>query len=213
MRKLDLKGKRFGRLTVLNEELPYISPAGKPTRRWRVRCDCGKELTMLQNTLTRKNGAQSCGCARYEKTRDDLTGRRFGRLTVISQTPKIATCICDCGKEVEVKRVDLIKGLKSCGCLLSDTARDKIKRGVNGSVGGTNINLIRPGRSPNSNNALGILGVYYNKREGKYIAKIGVQGKAITLGRFSTPEAAKAARENAEIEYFAPLLEKLNNKL
>lgn len=85
----DLTGQRFGRLVVIClDPTPYVSPSGKPTRRWRCRCDCGKEIVVLQNALTGKNGTRSCGCSRAEKSRAqaiDMTGKRFGRLTVIGQ--------------------------------------------------------------------------------------------------------------------------------
>ena len=53
----------------------------------------------------------------------DLTGERFGRLTVIRQIGKRNNrvtwlCKCDCGNEKIVKGVDLKRGhVKSCGCL------------------------------------------------------------------------------------------------
>lgn len=56
----------------------------------------------------------------------DLTGQKFGRLTVIDRAPnrgnrgqRIAwNCVCDCGKAVEVLAYGLRKGKTcSCGCL------------------------------------------------------------------------------------------------
>lgn len=53
----------------------------------------------------------------------DLTGQRFGKLTVIERAGtknKHVTwrCICDCGKETIVKGNSLTSGLtRSCGCL------------------------------------------------------------------------------------------------
>ena len=53
----------------------------------------------------------------------DLTGMRFGRLTVIEKTEErrshrvIWLCKCDCGNEVKVMSSNLITGhTKSCGC-------------------------------------------------------------------------------------------------
>ena len=56
----------------------------------------------------------------------DLTGQKFGRLTVIERAPNNDTftqpatlwrCKCDCGNEVVVRSYDLRKGrTKSCGC-------------------------------------------------------------------------------------------------
>ena len=63
----DLTGKTFGSLTVLGQAPPYISPSGKKTTCWRVRCEsCGTEKVMLRNTLIY---ATSCGCQRIEKIR------------------------------------------------------------------------------------------------------------------------------------------------
>lgn len=58
----------------------------------------------------------------------DMTGLRFGRLTVLSITPKrhnrcvIWLCKCDCGKTVEAQGSYLRNGeTKSCGCLHDET--------------------------------------------------------------------------------------------
>lgn len=54
----------------------------------------------------------------------DLTGLKFNRLTVVSESSKnkfsqiVWLCICDCGKETFVATADLKAGsIKSCGCL------------------------------------------------------------------------------------------------
>jgi len=56
---------------------------------------------------------------------NDLTGHRFGRLTVIKRTNEVGLstgvrwlCVCDCGKDVVFYARSLIKGHHiSCGCL------------------------------------------------------------------------------------------------
>lgn len=219
----DLTGQKFGRLTVLRlDQRKYLSPAGKPTRRWICRCDCGKELSVLQNALTGKNGTRSCGCSRRDTMRQighDLTGKRFGRLTVLREidleapedngTRRGWICQCDCGKQIvsTQKRLEL-DGLKSCGCLLSDLARYKIeKQNTVGHYDGTTVSAIRPERPPNKNNTSGVKGVYWNTREKIWIAKIGVKGKSITLGRFKSLDDAKKARKDAEEKYFIPIIE------
>lgn len=58
----------------------------------------------------------------------DLTGMKFGRLTVISRAPNKKNhtkwnCICECGNSAIVDAYALTKGLtRSCGCLASETA-------------------------------------------------------------------------------------------
>lgn len=54
----------------------------------------------------------------------DMTGLRFGRLTVVGREGKtkhgsiIWTCECDCGKLTRSTRTNLVRGnMKSCGCL------------------------------------------------------------------------------------------------
>lgn len=224
----DLTGQKFGRLTVLRlDQTSYRSPAGKPTRRWICRCDCGKELSVLQNALTGKNGTRSCGCARRESMRQlghDLTGKRFGRLTVLREmemeTPEANgnrrgwLCRCDCGKQIvsTQKRLEL-DGLKSCGCLLSDVARDKIEeRNTVGHYDGTTVSAILPERPPNKNNKSGVKGVYWSNPEKKWIARIGFKGKNIMLGRFNNLDDAKKARKEAEEKYFMPTIDEYRSK-
>ena len=55
----------------------------------------------------------------------DLTGQRFGRLTVLSLYPergaggeKLWVCLCDCGKEKVARGAAMRYGnTRSCGCL------------------------------------------------------------------------------------------------
>lgn len=62
--------------------------------------------------------------------RDDLTGRRFGKLTVIKELGGgRILCRCDCGQEKEFIKSNVKRGLsKSCGsCVRRHTRRDLIK--------------------------------------------------------------------------------------
>ena len=66
----------------------------------------------------------------------DLTGQRFGRLTVIGRAPSDKGCTnakwrcrCDCGKETIVRGVTLRRGeSKSCGCYRADYWRQKMTK-------------------------------------------------------------------------------------
>ena len=69
---LDLRGHRFGRLTVIAEADPM-----RTHRAWRCRCDCGIEKVVRANAL-RQGCTISCGCLRAE------TIRRHG----LSRTPE-----------------------------------------------------------------------------------------------------------------------------
>lgn len=65
----------------------------------------------------------------------DLTGRKFGRLTVVQYVGSNDgnaqwLCFCDCGSECAVAATDLTRrtrvGTKSCGCHRSDKARERV---------------------------------------------------------------------------------------
>ena len=63
----------------------------------------------------------------------DVTGQRFGRLSVIQRSGStrsgIATwrCLCDCGRECVVEGAKLRKGnTKSCGCLHDEVAKERM---------------------------------------------------------------------------------------
>lgn len=64
----------------------------------------------------------------------DLTGQRFGRLTVIERDETIKNhirwrCKCDCGKEIVAYKSSLDAGrTKSCGCLRASVAKAKATR-------------------------------------------------------------------------------------
>jgi hypothetical protein len=119
----DITSLRFGRLTVLN----YHSRVPKHSK-WLCLCDCGKTTVVYKCSLLTGN-TQSCGCLQREKAggrgtyKKDLTGCRFGRLTVIGfhsfNTNRNAcwNCQCDCGQTKIAASDDLCSGsTTSCGC-------------------------------------------------------------------------------------------------
>ena len=92
---LDLKGQRFGFLSVIERADKRIFPSGQTTM-WHCRCDCGNEVDVALSNLKTGN-TQSCGCMKswmeyyvlqycnskgfvvgtnyeYQKRYDDLTG-------------------------------------------------------------------------------------------------------------------------------------------
>lgn len=66
--------------------------------------------------------------------RNDLSGKNFNRLTVVSysHTDKnngaVWNCICDCGKTTKVSTSRLSKGYtKSCGCLQREASAESVR--------------------------------------------------------------------------------------
>ena len=110
----DLTGQRFGMLTVLG---PSDSRANGFIV-WDCQCDCGNTKGVPTPNLT-SGRTKSCGCARTQ----DLTGRQFGKLTVICKTSErrngfvIWQCRCECGSITSVTTNNLTGGtVRSCGC-------------------------------------------------------------------------------------------------
>lgn len=61
-KRLELTGRRFGRLTVTS-----FSGCEKGLSKWRCVCDCGNEVDVVGCYLTSGN-TKSCGCARRENS-------------------------------------------------------------------------------------------------------------------------------------------------
>lgn len=100
-----------------------------------VKCPCGNIFdTHKFNVLNGGGKYCSKNCMNkhrgdFIKEKDNLTGKRYGKLTVIelSKMSKHNTrqwkCICDCGKEKIIEGQSLKNGnTKSCGCLTSELA-------------------------------------------------------------------------------------------
>lgn len=149
---VDISGNRYGRLVVINRAQDYISPSGTKRVQWNCKCDCGSIVTISARHL-RSGASKSCGCLRSETTSSrslkDLTGKRFGRLSVIKRTSDYIKdngstlvrweCLCDCGSIVNVISGDLLSGsTKSCGCL-----RKEVASFVNTTHGKSNMNLYK----------------------------------------------------------------------
>lgn len=129
----NLLSQKFGRLTVL-------AFSGRSTNRrrlyWLVRCECGTKLAVDAGHLT-SGHTTSCGCYSRERTSKlrliDLTGRRFGRLTVISRDKNSKVghpcwrVRCECGSVRVVEGENLRAGrTKSCGCRIREVASSRV---------------------------------------------------------------------------------------
>ena len=126
----DLTGQKFGRLLVV-ERCEVGNTNGIY---WRCVCDCGNENIIVSSKSLLSGHKRSCGCLQEEThKRDkperiiDLTGKKFGRLTVIGIDTKVNReykwlCECECtpNRIISVIGSNLRSGhTKSCGCLNS----------------------------------------------------------------------------------------------
>ena len=120
MKYKDLTGLKIGKLTVLEPTQERIRNAVV----WRCRCDCGNEI-LVESRRLKPGAIYSCGCERDPLAgQTDITGLRFGRLTVEGKSGSKARdgnplwrCRCDCGNLVETTKRRLLTGnIRSCGC-------------------------------------------------------------------------------------------------
>lgn len=211
-KQIDLTGRKFGRWTVLGPDPE--SSAAKETR-WICRCECGNQKSVARRLLM-AGESQSCGCLQRERTkrpknRADLTGRRFGKLEVlglshIRNKQTYWRCRCECGNEYTVRCASLTSGMtKSCGC---EEAKNRKK--VNARIApymqdGTNVAMIRSSR-PNSQSKSGVRGVWFSKRDQRWVANITLAGKKHSKA-FKNFEDAVAWRREKEEELFRPIID------
>lgn len=218
--KKDLTGKRFGKLTVIEN----TGMTEQKYRIWRCRCDCGGEI--MASTKQLKSGViRDCGYVPKTNARNgrvaedltgkvygyltvlnriDLTGQRFGRLTALRPTERrdrkgsvYWMCRCDCGGQAEVPGDRLVQGnVLSCGCLKSENQKEIAGRLHR--IDGTCPEILEK-RKYRRDNKSGFRGVFRMKN-GHYRVYIGFKGKRYNLGTYSDYEEAVDIRLQAEKE-------------
>ena len=116
-RAKDLTGQKFGRLTVLKEN--GRTESKKPLVIWLCKCECGNYVNRTAKALTT---SKNSGCDNCKFIREDLTGKKFGKIKVVSMFGSVNgaiiwNCLCECGKEMKISTGRLNYGnVKSCGC-------------------------------------------------------------------------------------------------
>lgn len=118
-------GQTFGLWTVIG-----AAESDKYGRKhFMCRCSCGKVRSVDANNL-RSGKSTSCGHTGADKKRDDLTGRKYGRLTPLRRVGRrgnnlVWLCRCDCGNECEAAANNLKNGhTTSCGCRHAEILAD-----------------------------------------------------------------------------------------
>ena len=149
-------------------------------------------------------------------TNEDLVGRRFGKLEVIGRSDKRGShgartvplweCRCECGN-ITYKATDTLTNSDQSMCsecagkYAASKMRDKA-----GFVDGTQISRIISDKL-NVTNTSGARGVYFDKRTGKWRARLRFKGKFYNLGTYVSFDDAVKARKQAESEYYGEFLE------
>ena len=94
---------------------------------------CGQEFNAKRNSqvyCSQQCFGKHCQTLKHESNAKDITGQKFGRLTVVKRAgtkdnQAMWLCRCDCGNEIIVQGGNLRNGnTKSCGCYQRDMSRE-----------------------------------------------------------------------------------------
>lgn len=209
MNKIDYKGKRVGKLLII-EEVPERKNSFVC---WLCLCDCGNTVIRDSGYL-RQVGTASCGCYAVEHckmTRRDITGQRFGKLVAIEPTDRkkrqsiIWRFRCDCGNVIEkpIKEVTAkTNATSSCGCSKkgyignSEHGKRQYHNIEKNYVMGTNIEKIRrEDINPPKNNQSGYQGVSYLTTRNVWVACMRFQGSYIQKTCHTLEDAIEARKK------------------
>ena len=157
--------------------------------------------------------------ARALPTKENLIGRRFGKLVVIGRSDKRGSrgartvplweCRCDCGN-ITYKATDTLTNpdLSMCNECAGKYATEKA-RAKAGFVDGTQISRITSDKIIATNTS-GARGVYLERKTGKWRARLRFKGKTYNFGTYANFDDAVKARKEAEQLIYGEFLEQLN---
>lgn len=115
-------GLKIGKLTLIK----FLGRDKHSKKQWLCECECGNTCIRVEGNL-KTTKVPHCGCSPawkgFNRRFTDLTGRKFGRLTVREYYGKdkyshnLWLCYCECGKASIVESAALTSGKsRSCGC-------------------------------------------------------------------------------------------------
>ncbi|NJA28729.1 hypothetical protein GSQ33_02115 [Clostridioides difficile] len=211
-------GDKLGNFTILdieqrnNRKYYFCECANCSNKKW-IRADSLKRI-------------KACGCMQSETQfkQNDLTNKKFGRLTAIKNTREKARsghyiwlCKCTCGNEIKTAENNLTAGrTKSCGCLKKEAeirnARIALRvHQEKNIVDNTNISIIKKTEA-STNSKTKVRGVCWNKEKGKYHAQIEFKKVHHNLGYYDNIEDAEKAYIEAKDNLHNKFLEKLSEE-
>lgn len=153
-------------------------------------------------------------------TKENLIGRRFGKLEVIGRSDKRGSrgartvplweCRCECGN-ITYKATDTLTNpdLSMCNKCVGAYATSKMRVRA-GFVDGTQISRIMSDKLISSNTS-GARGVYWDRRSEKWRARLRFKGKNYSFGTYTSFEDAVEARKKGERLVYGGFLDQLES--
>jgi len=218
---LDLKGKVFSRLTVIERDY-----SKNKRSYWLCECSCeNKTLKSIDGYSLISGHTKSCGCLQkeYAKNCSTLFIKQYNKYDLdgeygIGYTSKGDYFYFDIEDYDKIKdycwnkdkngyftangiRMNrLVMGVTDRRIIVDhifhnvyDNRKEKLRKVTNSQ---NTMNSITP-----NNNSSGVKGVYWHKRDNIWDAFIKVNGEQIYLGRFANFDEAVKVRKQAEDEY------------
>lgn len=213
--KIPMLGKKFGRLTVVEE----AGRAKDGTILWKCKCSCGVIKTINGSSL-RKGFTRSCGCYNSE-----IKSKRFKKIFTTHGMSKTATyrswchMLGRCNNPNDARYSDWGgRGIKVCERWLKfenffadmgEKPKTLTLERINNNKGYYKKNCKWATYSDQNRNMrvyktnkFGVSGVSWNKQCQKYRVNIGVNSKPLYLGLYETLEQAIKTRKEAEQKYW-----------
>ena len=227
MRRIDMTGQKYGRLTAIG-----LDRIENGHTFWKFRCDCGKTV-VIDGWGARSGKIKSCGCFNAERIKKQ---KKFNEYKIVDGYVKVKLndenymlcdiedwerfkghywymsdtgyAVCETMKTGTLRFHKLVTGT-TAEVIIDHINRNKLdNRKCNLRIATASVNAINRGLQ--SNNTTGYKGVYFDKRRRVWKAWVKVSGKLITLGSYPKKEEAIAARKSGEEKYYLPQLESVN---
>lgn len=213
----DMTGKKINNLQVIK----YAGKNDKGQVLWECKCDCGNPNSIIvQGRYLRANQVRSCGCLKNKhglhKSRINNEYRHMKDRCLNSKSQIYENyggrgiSICDewLGENGFINFYNwAIKNGYSDKLTLDRINNDGNYEPDNCRWTTKTVQSIN--RRTNKNNASGIKGVYWSKKDKSWYAQITLNKKCIHLGYCKSKEEAVEKRRKAENKYFKPLLENI----
>ena len=226
----NLKGQKFGRLTVLRKGKAKVMPSGARETRWWCQCDCGSPEKLIYSRYLKAGNTKSCGCYTSELTIEfnKRTKKKYNTYDLESEEYGIGWT--NKGQPFFFDKEDFDKIKNNCWCISEGYVIDRNgtkfhrivlgledddervpdhihgretrndNRKCNLRIATNQQNGVNRGLLPS--NKSGVTGVCYDKEKNMWCAYIGYNYKHIFLGSFVEKENAILARKKAEEKYF-----------